>query len=189
MAMQRAGPGGWGWGLHSLAALWSDALPALSCHCPSETCRSPHRRGPVGLHWRSRCHLDISLFFRKKIRALHCQVSEVYQQVPSSHWSGGSDLKSCFLGSAPDTGRAVGADWGGKGRGDAEPATPGLSGLTHVCTGLRRWRLLSRKMGPDRTLPEASFLGVWLVLVCAGLLASGDLMVCVTHAPVCHGRG
>lgn len=29
-------------------------------------------------------------------------------------------------------------------------------------TGLRRWRLLSRKMGPDRTLPEASFLGVWV---------------------------
>ena len=53
MAMQREGPGGWGWGLHSFAALWSDALPARSCHCPSETCRSPHRRGPVGLHWRS----------------------------------------------------------------------------------------------------------------------------------------
>lgn len=47
--------------------------------------------------------------------------------------------------------------------------------------------MLSQKMGPDRTLPEASFLGVWLVLVCAGLLASGDLMVCVTHASVMAG--
>ena len=163
MALQREAPGGWGWGSAQLghtavrctvrlglatAPLRPAALPA---DVGQEFCT-----GEAGVVWISACFPERK--YGLSIVRSHGYVSRFHRP------AGWEEVIWRVVSWAPlqTQGWLLAVTGVGRGGGDAKPATPGLSGLTHMCTGLHRWSLLSRKMGPDRSLPEVSFLSVWV---------------------------
>lgn len=142
--------GGWGWGVYAWppGQRWSPSASVLAL---------PLRDPPFSPqtwawgHWRSRYPLDISLFFRKRnTQTASIGLIGISAKLHRPTVVGGSDLESCFPGSAPGTGLARRP--GGEGVGVCPSLLRVCLDSARVHTdGLRRWRLLSRKMGPDRT--------------------------------------
>ena len=160
--------------------------PPRSCHCPSETCRSPRRREPGGLHWRSRCRLDISACFSERKYGLSIVRSHRYVS-RFHHPAGWEEVIWRVVSRAPlQTQGWLSAVTRGGGVGGMPSLQLQVCLDSHICaqacTGgvcfLGRW---------VRTglCPRSHSLACGLVLACAGLLASGDLMVYVMHVCTC----